>query len=235
MLKRKWYWPLGLALLVHLAILGVITTTLSYPQQSEPEYMEVTLAELFSPPEPVNSTDSPQQPSTAADTNKFASNRSVANQSSPQPMIGSGAAATNGDTAVNAPVNMGNGPGNMGNRPGDTIAGSSTGQGFTESTPGPAGSSKPPGATRAPRVVSSEEPDYPDVARLNGWRGTVKLRVLVSEQGVVEDVKVIASSGYSQLDQAALTSMRSWQFSPALKEGRLVAASVVIPVTFQLK
>lgn len=235
MLKRKWYWPLGLALLVHLVILGVIVTKLSYSlQKSEPEYMEVTLAELFSPPEPVNSADAPQQPSAAAGTNKFATNRSVANQSSPQPMIGSGAAATNGDTAVNAPVNMGNGSGNPGNGPGDTVTGS-TGEGSTESPPGPAGSSKPPGATRAPRVVSSEEPDYPDVARQNGWRGTVKLRVLVSEQGVVEDVQVIASSGYSQLDQAALISMRNWQFSPALKEGRLVAAWVAIPVTFKLQ
>ncbi|CQR73696.1 energy transducer TonB [Sporomusa ovata] len=28
---------------------------------------------------------------------------------------------------------------------------------------------------------------------------------------------------------------RSWQFSPALKEGRLVAAWVAIPVTFNLQ
>ncbi|BBB91976.1 MAG TPA: energy transducer TonB [Methylomusa anaerophila] len=239
--ERKWYLPFSTAVLINLIILGLLNTTFSQLQSSKPEYVEVevSLAELFSPPEPVDSpANAPQQASAPPEVPapvKSEPAKPAAGPSSVQPLAAAGA-ATDGNM-VNVPANAGNGLINIGGSSGQEAAGPDS-QGGTETgaaAAGPPGPSKPSGPTRSVRVIAGGEPDYPQVARQNGWEGTVKLRVLVSEQGLVEDVQVIASSGYSQLDQAALAGVRRWQFSPALKEGMPVAEWVAVPVRFTLR
>jgi protein TonB len=44
---------------------------------------------------------------------------------------------------------------------------------------------------------------YPDVARQNGWEGTVSLRLELLADGTVGEVQVAHSSGYTALDTAA--------------------------------
>ena len=92
-----------------------------------------------------------------------------------------------------------------------------------------------PGQTRGPRVIEGIRPDYPENARIKGWEGTVKLQILVNTEGRVEEVRIMASSGYNELDQAAQRAVRSWRFSPALQKGSPVAAWATLPVVFDLR
>jgi len=85
-----------------------------------------------------------------------------------------------------------------------------------------------------PYVVYGPTPQYPNQARTNSWEGTVRVKVLVAESGIVQDIRLASSSGYSSLDQAALDGVHRWQFKPAYQDGRPVTAWVIVPVIFEL-
>jgi len=78
-------------------------------------------------------------------------------------------------------------------------------------------------------------PEYPLIGRKRGYQGTVTLEVLVSREGRVEDMRLSTSSGYSVLDQAALTSVKTWFFDPGTRGGEKVDMWVKVPVRFQLE
>jgi len=78
-------------------------------------------------------------------------------------------------------------------------------------------------------------PEYPLIGRKRGYQGTVTLEVLVNREGRVEDLRLSASSGYSVLDQAALTSVKTWLFDPGTRGGEKVDMWVKVPVRFQLE
>lgn len=84
-------------------------------------------------------------------------------------------------------------------------------------------------------VLDGPPPEYPLDARSQGWEGTVRVRVLISEQGKVKESAVAHSSGYDSIDQAALKGIYRWRFSPAYQNGRTVPAWVVVPVVFKLE
>ena len=48
---------------------------------------------------------------------------------------------------------------------------------------------------------------YPKMAVRNGWQGRVLLSLTILQTGTVSEYKVIETSGYSVLDQAALSSL----------------------------
>lgn len=85
-----------------------------------------------------------------------------------------------------------------------------------------------------PYVIRGPAPSYPSDARSRGITGKVRVKVLISEQGSVRNAFVAASSGHAALDDAALNGLRRWLFSPAHRDGRAVAAWVVVPVLFRL-
>jgi TonB family protein len=74
--------------------------------------------------------------------------------------------------------------------------------------------------------------DYPAEARRWGWSGTALVEVLVSEEGYVRDVNLTRSSGYSLLDEQALTVVRRVPrlFVPVQLRGRPQRATV--PIVF---
>jgi protein TonB len=78
-------------------------------------------------------------------------------------------------------------------------------------------------------------PVYPRVARRRNFQGTVLLDVRVTAQGTVAEVKVARSSGYSVLDQSALSSVRNWRFEPARQGSRPFETWVQVPVRFELR
>jgi protein TonB len=86
----------------------------------------------------------------------------------------------------------------------------------------------------SPWIISSPAPEYPREARRKGWIGRVGVHVLISDKGTVQQAEVLSSSGYGELDDAALKALRRWIFHPAKKEGRAVTAWVVVPVLFRL-
>ena len=78
-------------------------------------------------------------------------------------------------------------------------------------------------------------PKYPNRARRRGQEGALILRITVSDNGKPSSIKVIKTSGYQILDQAAINAVWNWQFQPAQKRGLAVKASIDLPVVFQLK
>jgi protein TonB len=91
-----------------------------------------------------------------------------------------------------------------------------------------------PGVAK-PEVVSKVNPNYPPAAHAKRIEGTVILSVLISETGVVSDVKVLrGAGGTSGLNEAAVTAMKKWKFSPAVKDGKRVKVWVTYPVVFKL-
>lgn len=78
-------------------------------------------------------------------------------------------------------------------------------------------------------------PAYPRRARQRGYEGTVVVHALVTMPGPPHTAKVVQSSGYPSLDDAALDAVRTWSFRPALRNGQAVAAWVQVPVNFQLR
>ena len=84
------------------------------------------------------------------------------------------------------------------------------------------------------RLIRSERPPYPQVARRQGWEGTVVLRITIGAGGDVETVATQKSTGFDALDESAMESVKRWQFDPA-KDGEFRIASVVdLPIRFDL-
>lgn len=76
-------------------------------------------------------------------------------------------------------------------------------------------------------------PRYPEQARRLGWEGRVLLRIWINKQGSVTKVHVEQSSGYSLLDAAAVTNVRTWRVKPAQRNGQPVAGSWLLPIRFR--
>lgn len=86
-----------------------------------------------------------------------------------------------------------------------------------------------------PRSKRTIRPDYPRGARLRGEQGDVVLEVDVNEAGTVDDVRVVASSGFAELDAAAVAAVRKARFVPGRSGASAVASSVGLKLSFRLK
>lgn len=76
------------------------------------------------------------------------------------------------------------------------------------------------------------EPDYPERARRLHIQGPVVLQAVVSEDGTVQELKVV--SGDSQLASAAIDAVRLWRFKPYPAQGRHLQFETKITVNFAL-
>jgi protein TonB len=86
-----------------------------------------------------------------------------------------------------------------------------------------------------PSARGNRPPYYPEMARRNGWTGLCMVRVAVTAQGQAGSVSLARSSGHGILDQAALTAVRKWKFSPRMVRGNAVPCTVEVPVNFSLR
>ena len=82
-----------------------------------------------------------------------------------------------------------------------------------------------------PAAVWNPKPAYPNRARRAGWEGFVEAELTVTSDGVVQDVRLLKSSGKDLLDTAALDALRMWRFAPTSR----VVTRFVQRVTFTLK
>lgn len=76
---------------------------------------------------------------------------------------------------------------------------------------------------------------YPPALLSQGIEGRVLLRLFVDTMGNVipDSTRIAESSGYPALDSAALAGSPELRFSPALHQGRPVAAPFLQPVQFR--
>jgi protein TonB len=77
--------------------------------------------------------------------------------------------------------------------------------------------------------------EYPQALLDEGIGGRVLLRLFVDSAGrlVPDSTRVAESSGYPALDSAALAGAPALRFSPALRNGRPIAAPFLQPVQFR--
>ncbi len=83
--------------------------------------------------------------------------------------------------------------------------------------------------------LSNPAPVYPRRSRMLEEEGIVKLRVHVSADGKALDVQLFKSSGFSRLDDAALTAVQHWRFVPAKQGNQSIEGWVIVPVSFKLR
>jgi protein TonB len=81
-------------------------------------------------------------------------------------------------------------------------------------------------------VVSQTKPFYPKAAFERKVEGEVVVGLLISEEGRVVHAEVQKS--VPGLDAAALSCVRQWVFTPALRDGRPVPTFAIAPVSFRI-
>lgn len=85
-----------------------------------------------------------------------------------------------------------------------------------------------PNAPGSIRFDSCSRPVYPDEELKQNRQGTVTLRFLIGADGTVKDSRVVTSSGYPALDEAARVGIAKCSFHPALLEGKPVDAWTLV-------
>jgi len=80
----------------------------------------------------------------------------------------------------------------------------------------------------APIPINKPAPEYSEEARLAAVDGQVVVSLVVDAEGNPTDLKVTKPIGFG-LDEKALEAVRSWKFTPGIKEG------VAVPVRTQVE
>lgn len=78
-------------------------------------------------------------------------------------------------------------------------------------------------------------PNYPHRAVRYGQEGTATFHAKISSEGKVQQINLFRSSGFTLLDQAAITAVGKWVFEPALHNGIPIESWVEVPVNFVLE
>ena len=102
------------------------------------------------------------------------------------------------------------------------------GEGFEDAPPGPRH------VYEKLKPVFVLPPTYPARCLRLGIEGRVQLKVLVGENGRVQEATIGKSSGDASLDEAALEAVRKWRFEAARRDGAPVRAWALVPIEFKL-
>lgn len=76
---------------------------------------------------------------------------------------------------------------------------------------------------------------YPLRAKRLGIEGWVKIKLLVSQQGEVEQVQILEAQPPDLFEQTVERGVRLWRFTPGTVEGQAVRSWVVTTVRFELE
>jgi protein TonB len=88
------------------------------------------------------------------------------------------------------------------------------------------------GDIKPPRVISRNEPNYPQQARKGQAAGPIVIWMIVDSDGGTRDIHV--HHGISpELDHAAVEAVEKWRFEPATTEGKPVSVRIAIQFDFQ--
>jgi protein TonB len=97
----------------------------------------------------------------------------------------------------------------------------------------------PPAPVEEPKFnadyLDNPKPPYPSLSRRLNETGEVRLRVWVTAEGRAAKVELFRSSGYDRLDRVALETVQRWRFVPARQGNQAVAATVIVPISFNLR
>ena len=216
--------------LVVLLVLGYVGV-FSWPAQAAEEYLELSLTAA---PLPGNNATTSAMPAIAPPS------APAARQQQAQSTVSSAAVAlsTNAQAATQT-IEAAPGPASEGAPSGGTSlggSGSPDGQSAGTGAGGSGGTASASTRVLPPRILRQTEPAYPETLRQQRIEGRVAVRMLVLEDGSVGDANVVSSSGYGEMDEAALDAVRQWQFVPARQEGGgAVRCRTTLSVSFRLR
>jgi protein TonB len=86
------------------------------------------------------------------------------------------------------------------------------------------------GMVQEPRVLSMVPPVYPKLASAARVSGTVVLEATLTDQGTVEEIKVV--SGHPLLVEAAIQAVKQWRYEPTYLNGIAVPVILTAKVHF---
>ena len=92
-----------------------------------------------------------------------------------------------------------------------------------------------PGIKAEANYLANPVPPYPLLARRRHQEGLVLLTVTVTPQGRPASITIKQNSGFPLLDDAALQSVRNWEFQPARINSIAVESEIEVPIRFKLE
>ena len=79
-------------------------------------------------------------------------------------------------------------------------------------------------------LVKKIEPEYPMGYVIHGAKGRGRYRLTINtKSGLVDEVKIIQSTGYRELNELAVKALLQWQFKPG------TPSPVEVPVEFSIQ
>jgi TonB family protein len=90
-----------------------------------------------------------------------------------------------------------------------------------------------PNGIRAAQAIFAPDPEYSEEARKGKISGVVVLSLIISADGLPQDVKVVKPLG-DGLDEKAVETIKTWKFDPATKQGKPIAYPATTEVQFHL-
>lgn len=96
----------------------------------------------------------------------------------------------------------------------------------------PAGPVRVGGQIKEPRKLKNVAPAYPDIAKQARVQGVVVLEATIDPSGRVNNVRVLR--GIPLLNDAAVTAVKQWVYSPTLLNGTPVPVIMTVTVNFTL-
>jgi len=103
------------------------------------------------------------------------------------------------------------------------------------SVPAPTVAPKQAKIDAPPKPKHAIRPDYPRTSRLRKEEGDVVLELHITASGGVSAVRVVTSSGFTALDEAAVKAAKAAHFMPAKSGAESVSSVARLTLTFKLK
>ena len=91
------------------------------------------------------------------------------------------------------------------------------------------------GTSSSAAIANLPKPTYPRHSRISGEEGTVVLEAEVATDGKPARTRIIRSSGYRHLDDAALDALKKASFIPAKIFGMPTTSTKLISIRFNIK
>jgi TonB family protein len=83
------------------------------------------------------------------------------------------------------------------------------------------------------RSKANPAPEYPDLAQTNGEVGDVVIGVLVNSSGRAMKLRIDQTSGFTDLDNAAIEGAANWHYIPAIVGGDTTTSWMKVKIHFQ--
>jgi TonB family protein len=95
------------------------------------------------------------------------------------------------------------------------------------------GGGPPAASVTAGHLIKKAPPEYPIFAKMNRLQGEVVLAAVISKEGRIKDLEVLASPS-PLLTKSALDAVKRWEYAPYLLNGEPVEVETTINVIFTL-